>query len=851
MPGAGFSCQSGPYAGCGMFLKDWTISEKQYKERGFAVMQGEEREYLFTLLRPDDTGPAWRQELELVFILEGGGSLRIEGADAPYPISKNDIFAINSFQLRELELDGGSLAVSLLLSPLFLSTVSPDTLRPCVNCKSFLYGTDAQQPFDVLRGHFARAFRAQYKRESPLSVHLRGRLITLIDDLFRNFLAPGQNLQDLSGRERLRGAVDYLHLHYRENVTLTQLSEAAYLSGPYLSRSFVKYLGMPFTSYVTRLRLSRAAALLAGDTTITEIAYDCGFPNANALIDAFKHIRGVTPGQYRRSLREKARNLPDEPGAEAQDGFSTAFATLMSYAVEAKPVGRETLPISCNIAVRVGGEGRSLSHTWKRMINAGYAKDLLNGSVQAQLRQLQRGVGFSYFRCKGVLDDEMLLYVPRADKKPEVSCVYLEEMIDFILSCGAKPFLELGHMPSVLAKHSQLLPGRLGQISPPMDQGAWRGLVEEVLRRLTDRYGGEELRTWLFTPWVSPAFSDFGLFTHEEYLETYESAFRAIKGVDSNLRVCAFGTNVADPDQLSELLDVCLTRGCLPDLISVRSFAAAEPDEDSGIRLIENNEAFHMAVSGDERYVENSLKRLRAVLMQKGYGRLPVLLDEWSSNIWQRDLCNDTCYKSAYLFKSILENYDAYYAMGYFSACDRLDELPPSGELFCGGFGLFTHNGIPKSALRALELLAHVGDTLLASGESYFVTRRGDELQFFLYNYSHYDLLYRYRHTTNLTRTDRYRVLNEATSRAYHIQLDGVCPGAHTVRRYSVGPHGGSSFDAWTGLGAPERLNTDERETLLRLSHPVYHTETMSADHSLAVHAMVHPLEVQLITIFL
>ena len=34
---------------------------------------------------------------------------------------------------------------------------------------------------------------------------------------------------------------------------------------------------------------------------------------------------------------------------------------------------------------------------------------------------------------------------------------------------------------------------------------------------------------------------------------------------------------------------------------------------------------------------------------------MPLIVEEWSNNIWQRDLCNDTCYKSAYLFKNILE----------------------------------------------------------------------------------------------------------------------------------------------------------------------------------------------------
>ncbi len=110
-------------------------------------------------------------------------------------------------------------------------------------------------------------------------------------------------------------------------------------------------------------------------------------------------------------------------------------------------------------------------------------------------------------------------------------------------------------------------------------------------------------------------------------------------------------------------------------------------------------------------------------------------MDEWSSNIWQRDLCNDTCYKSAYLFKSIMENHDSYYGLGYFSISDQLDEIAPAAEAFHGQVGLFTQNGIAKSAYRAMQLLrSRAGDKLIAKGSGYFITASEDEIQIFLHN---------------------------------------------------------------------------------------------------------------------
>ena len=121
--------------------------------------------------------------------------------------------------------------------------------------------------------------------------------------------------------------------------------------------------------------------------------------------------------------------------------------------------------------------------------------------------------------------------------------------------------------------------------------------------------------------------------------------------------------------------------------------AAIDPEEEkSGLKLVENNESFYMAVDGDEDCLMHLRRKVKDFLEAEGEGfcGLPVLMDEWSNNIWQRDLCNDTCYKSAYLFKSIMENHDSYYGLGYFSISDQLDEIAPAAEAFHGGFGLFT-----------------------------------------------------------------------------------------------------------------------------------------------------------------
>lgn len=188
--------------------------------------------------------------------------------------------------------------------------------------------------------------------------------------------------------------------------------------------------------------------------------------------------------------------------------------------------------------------------------------------------------------------------------------------------------------------------------------------------------------------------------------------------------------------------------------------------------------------------------------------------------------------------------------MGYFALNDRLDEVPPSPETFHGGFGLFTQDDIPKSACLALELLAQMGDKFLQQGEGYLVAQRGKELQIYLYNYSHYDLLYRYRHVANMSRTNRDQVFVHRESRAYYIRLKNLKEGSYQVCRFGLTRYGGSSYDEWVRMGAPSPLNREERELLRRLACPQYCRERMqTVEGELHIRASLAPQNVWLIRV--
>lgn len=796
--------------------------------------------FRFRLLRQSDVQELWHPELEIVFLLRGAGKVFFSDLETAYALKETDVFAVNCFAVRGLELDPDGVALSFLVSSEFVGRVAPELLKRKILCRSFLYEEANQGVFHGLRQKLAIAFRESYKTGDSV-IHATSSAAAVLEYILRYFASEKEQVEFGEGQKTMQAITGFIQDHYREKLTLEDLASQTYLSKSYLSRMFSKRLGISFTGYLELLRLGHAKRLLAGGDTLGKIAEESGFPSANALILAFKRYWGVTPGQYRRSLLSR-----EPPKLEDPDAGIALFQTLTVFAEEPAPLPARAAHVQ-EILVDTGARKPLLPAHWKRLFSAGYAKSLTDRGIQDQLRALQKEVGFEFIRVKGLLDDEMCLLRRDMHGAPTLNYAYLDEVVDVILSTGAKPMLELSFMPGVLAKDGNHASMRGLTLAAPRDVSQWKRLILALMNHLKSRYGGNAIGKWLFSPWFPPDFADMGICTRGEYAEVYAASFQAIREALPRAMIVGPGCATGDWDWFFAF---CREKGCMPDILSLRSFATADQQEDSQINLVGSNESFPFAVSKDADILAHSIEALRKKLEAEGLGCKPLVVEEWSSTVWQRDLCNDTCYKSAYLFKNILENNHRVGALGYFSLNDRLEEIPPASETFHGGFGLFTQDGIPKSAYYAMVLLSRLGDKLLSQGDGYLISQRGEEIQIYLYNYKHYDLLYRYHHMANIQKTRRDQVFVDQEAAAFCIQLQSLPRGSYTLCRYAITPQGGSSYDQWVRMGAPSPLRPEERERLIRLSIPEYTRETMAvSDGVLSLKINLAPQDVCLICV--
>lgn len=98
-------------------------------------------------------------------------------------------------------------------------------------------------------------------------------------------------------------ATEYIHEHYREKITLSEISNKAIMSEDYFSREFQKYIGCtPFT-YINNYRIYQSLNLITGtNMNIIDIAMSCGFRNISYFNRKFKELMKCTPKEYRESM---------------------------------------------------------------------------------------------------------------------------------------------------------------------------------------------------------------------------------------------------------------------------------------------------------------------------------------------------------------------------------------------------------------------------------------------------------------------------------------------------------------------------------------------------------------------
>jgi AraC-like DNA-binding protein len=135
----------------------------------------------------------------------------------------------------------------------------------------------------------------------------KGLLMALLADMYENIpVIKKDKPSDLNITQKL---LQYINDNITGELTAQKVAKELGISPYYLSHIFSSQLNISFPSYVAQQRMILACNLLKDSRkTVTEISYECGFPNMRTFHRCFQKRYECTPTQW----RERSHKGTDE-----------------------------------------------------------------------------------------------------------------------------------------------------------------------------------------------------------------------------------------------------------------------------------------------------------------------------------------------------------------------------------------------------------------------------------------------------------------------------------------------------------------------------------------------------------
>ena len=479
------------------------------------------------------------------------------------------------------------------------------------------------------------------------------------------------------------------------------------------------------------------------------------------------------------------------------------------------------------------GKAEAFSHYWSVGVGAGRVNEGLRAGWLDHLKMVKEHCGFRYVRMHDLFNDDMFVYFEKPDGKVVYNWQYVDEVYDRMLSLGVKPFVELSFFPTgIAAKDSKTQMWYKNKVTVDRNNfGKWHDLILAFTRHVVERYGIDEVRTWYFEVWNEANLHYPGFFdgTKTDYFELYRQAAKAIKAVDSKLKVGGPATSnfVADTrfdgdvydygksvfytqDKINkqqwkgvwieDFLHFCEKEGLPVDFVSTHPYPtdyALDPEAGRGKDAIRYVHSLHDDVTW-----------LREVLAKSKYPHAEIHLTEWSTSPNSRDAMHDLLPPAAYIIKANLDCIGLANSLMYWTFTDVFEEKGGGEEAFHGGFGMINFRGIVKPSFHAYRMLNALGDEKLYYKDPLFVSRssRTGKVTALAFNYPA-----EFEEHVPAAR-DKGTYMN-ASSKQVEVCLKGFKPGTTFALELLDETHG-NAYAAYAAMGKPHSLSHGMVKTL-------------------------------------
>jgi AraC-like DNA-binding protein len=155
--------------------------------------------------------------------------------------------------------------------------------------------------YELLREVCGRRGDRRDAGEERSSFRHSARAYSLVMALMEALALPDRHRAD---DPRIRAAKRILHERFHRELSVAALAEEVGMSRSAFTRLFTRTQGMAPVEYLEDLRMQAAVtALRAGEKSVQEIAFACGYRDSHYFSRAFKKRLGRSPSEYRRSVQ--------------------------------------------------------------------------------------------------------------------------------------------------------------------------------------------------------------------------------------------------------------------------------------------------------------------------------------------------------------------------------------------------------------------------------------------------------------------------------------------------------------------------------------------------------------------
>lgn len=757
---------------------------------------------------PKDTH--FHQEVELVYVMEG--ELRLYVMEREYHLKRGDICVINSNEEHRIETQGEITTAHLFITYSLIRSVY-NGVSSFFFCNSTSEDDERYEKLRELLNQLLKRkmFCEKEAEEEQHEYEYLSVFYKVLGYLTSNFIKKaktdaGMSMQQKSQMRTLQ-INEYIMNNYNQPISLKSLADTLYLSEGYLSRYFKKIYNMSFSAYLRQVRLSHAMSeLLYTDKAILQIALDNGFSSISFFNKVFKEEYGKSPSHIRNSAKEMEKKEEDMDSLVLNQKLEK-FIYSMEEEQESKKrakIIRKTFQVE---------DGEKIPQFWNTAINIGQASDLQNHEVRKQILRMKDSMHFRYIRFWSLFSDRMIM---RNDEEiGQYNFTKLDNILDFLVENGLKPFFDMEEKIKRVNRTDKDFLLYKEKNNKVDSLQIWEEFIRQLIMHLVRRYGIEEVNTWKMEV-IFDGYCLKGIDPTDSFFQIFKCTYSIIKKHAPHMEIggCGFF-----PDYLCHLekrgmnfWEEWIRRAPLPDFFSFMIYAY-EADPEGKERFGKKSE--------DPDYLKNSIRKIRAELIQHGLSGQKIYITEWNLTVSDRNKLNDHCFHGAYVMKNIIDVFGEIDMLCYFTGTDIYTEYYDTVWLMHGGEGLLTRDGIAKPSGFAFRFLKKLKPYFIDKTENCLLTTdRRNQYSLVCHNMKNLNYMYYLQSEETLEWDKLWKNFDEWNPLTLKLCIKGVENGNYQMTIQKINEKSGSIQDIWADLEYIQDLSDSEIKYLHRATVP-------------------------------